>query len=65
MLNAMALGVPLMREHLSRVLGVDTFSPEGDRLVAMAVLDIYAHTLVTSELAANARAAFEDRKGAT
>src|SRR5436190_1799024 len=44
--NAMVLGVPLLREHLSRVLGVDTFSPDGDRKVAMALLDIYSHTLI-------------------
>jgi AcrR family transcriptional regulator len=57
--NAMALGIPLLREHLSRVLGVDTFSPEGDRRVAMALLDIYSHALVSPELAASARAGFE------
>src|SRR5262245_48395177 len=28
--TAMALGVPLMQQHLSRVLGVDITSPEGD-----------------------------------
>jgi AcrR family transcriptional regulator len=53
-INAMAMGVPLMREHLSRVLGVDTFSPEGNRQVALALLDIYSHALVTPDLAATA-----------
>jgi AcrR family transcriptional regulator len=52
---AMSLGVPLMREQLSRVLGVDTFSPEGDQLVALALLDIYAHPMTTLEFAENAR----------
>jgi hypothetical protein len=55
-ITAMALGVPLLREHVSRVLGVDTFSPEGDRRVALAALDIYAHALVTPDLADSARA---------
>jgi AcrR family transcriptional regulator len=58
-LNAMALGVPLLREHLSRVLGVDTLGPEGDRRVALALLDIYSHALVSPELAASARAALD------
>jgi len=53
--SAMALGVPLLHEHLSRVLGVDTFAPEGDRLVALALLDIYSHALVSPDLAASAR----------
>ena len=55
----MALGVPLLREHLSRVLGVDTFSPEGDRLVALALLDIHAHAQVAPGLAATARTGME------
>jgi AcrR family transcriptional regulator len=59
-LNAMALGVPLMHEHLSRVLGVDIMSVEGDRLVATAVLDLYSHPILSPELAATARAAFDD-----
>jgi TetR/AcrR family transcriptional regulator, regulator of cefoperazone and chloramphenicol sensitivity len=58
-ITAMALGVPLLREHVSRVLGVDTFSPEGDRRVALAALDIYAHELVTPDLAASAREGVE------
>jgi AcrR family transcriptional regulator len=53
--TAMALGVPLLREHLSRVLGVDILSPEGDRLVALALLDIYSHPVLSPELAQTAR----------
>lgn len=53
--TAMALGVPLLREHLSRVLGVDILSPEGDRLIALALLDIYSHPLLSPELAQTAR----------
>lgn len=58
--NAMALGVPLLHEHLSRVLGVDTFSPEGDRRVALALLDLHSHALLSPELAASARARLDD-----
>jgi len=53
--TAMALGVPLLHEQLSRVLGVDTTSPAGDRQVALALLDLYAHALMTRELAESAR----------
>jgi AcrR family transcriptional regulator len=57
--TAMALGVPLLHEHLSRVLGVDTFSRDGDRRVALALLDIYSHALMSPELAATARAGLD------
>jgi hypothetical protein len=53
--TAMALGVPLLHQHLSRVLGMDTFSPEGDRQVALALLDLYSHALMSPEMAASAR----------
>lgn len=52
---AMALGVPLLHDHLSRVLGVDTFSSEGDRQIALALLDLHSHALMSPELAATAR----------
>ncbi len=58
--TAMAFGVPLMREQLSRVLGVDIFSPEGDRQVALALLDLYSHALLSPELAASARAGLDN-----
>jgi len=57
----MVPGIPLLREQLSRVLGVDTFSPEGDRQVALALLDLYSHTLMTPQLAATARVTFDGR----
>ncbi|MFG1927103.1 TetR/AcrR family transcriptional regulator [Cryptosporangium sp. NPDC048952] len=55
--TAMVLGIPLLHEHLSRVLGVDILSDDGDRRVAMAMLDIYSHVLISTELAEQARAA--------
>lgn len=57
--TAMALGVPLLHAQLSRVLGVDTLSPEGDRQVAVALLDIYSHAQLSPELAASARAGLD------
>jgi AcrR family transcriptional regulator len=58
-LNAMAMGIPLLREHISRAVGTDMFSPEGFRLVALASLDIYSHALLTPELADSARAGLD------
>lgn len=58
-LTAMALGVPAMREHISRALGVDILSPEGDRQVSLALLDLYSHALITPELAETARVALD------
>ena len=58
--TAMSLGVPLLHEQLSRVLGVDTFSPAGDRQVALALLDLHGHALLARELAESARDALLD-----
>ena len=55
LLTAMALGVPLLREHVSRSLGVDMFTPEGDRLVVLGLLDIYSHPVIDGGKADAAR----------
>jgi TetR/AcrR family transcriptional regulator, regulator of cefoperazone and chloramphenicol sensitivity len=57
--TAMALGVPLLHEHLSRVLQVDTFSDDGDQQVALALLDLYSHPVMSPEMAASARRGLE------
>ncbi|HEX6499017.1 MAG TPA: TetR family transcriptional regulator [Micromonosporaceae bacterium] len=62
LITAMAAGVGLLHEHVSRALGVDMFSDEGDRRVAVAMLDIYSHALITTDMAASARAGL-DRPG--
>lgn len=59
LINAMASGIQLLHEHISRVIGVDMFSPEGDRRLAPALLDIHSHPLISPEVAAAARAGFE------
>lgn len=59
LLTAMSLGIPLLRQHLSRVLGADIFSDQGERLLTLASLDLYSHVLISPELAESARAGFE------
>jgi TetR/AcrR family transcriptional regulator, regulator of cefoperazone and chloramphenicol sensitivity len=44
LLAAMASAIPLFQEHLSRVLGIDIFSSEGDELVALTLRDMIAAT---------------------
>ena len=56
---AMTLGIPLLHGHISRAAGTDIRGDEGERQVAMALLDLYSHPLVTPDLAATARAAYE------
>jgi AcrR family transcriptional regulator len=58
LVTAMAAGIPLLHEHVSRALGTDMFAPEGDRLVALALLDIYSHRLISEDIAASAEAGF-------
>jgi TetR/AcrR family transcriptional regulator, regulator of cefoperazone and chloramphenicol sensitivity len=58
--TAMATGIPLLHDHVSRALGADISEPEGDRLVALALLDIYSHELIDARTAAAARAGFDD-----
>lgn len=48
---AMALGVPAFQAHLSRSIGADILSPEGDRRVVLAALDIQSHPSITPETA--------------
>ncbi len=56
--TAMAAGIPLLHDHVSRAMGTDMFSPDGDRLIALALLDIYSHQLLSVDLAASAGAGF-------
>jgi len=52
LISAMASGIPLLHEQLSRTVGADIFAAEGGRLVALGLLDIYSHPLITAEDAA-------------
>jgi hypothetical protein len=51
--------VPILHSHLSRVLGTDIRAGEGEHQVALALLDIYSHALVSPELAVTARAGLD------
>jgi len=57
--TAMAVGIPLLHEHVSRAIGVDMFEPEGDRIVALALLDIYSHKMIDERTAAAAGAGLD------
>jgi AcrR family transcriptional regulator len=44
---AMALGISAFRAHVGRSTGADLLSPEGDRELALALLDIYSRPVLT------------------
>lgn len=48
---AMALGIPAFQAHISRSIGTDILSPEGDRRVVLAVLDIQSHPTIGHDTA--------------
>ena len=52
LISAMGSGIPLLHEQLSRTVGADIFGAEGGRLVALGLLDIYSHPLLSKEDAA-------------
>ncbi|MEO3782343.1 TetR family transcriptional regulator [Actinocorallia sp. B10E7] len=58
-LTGMSFGLMVLHEHLSRTLGVDTFSREGYRRLALAMLDVNDDRLMSPELVAQARAALQ------
>ncbi len=45
--TAMALGVPILRVHVSRNLAAPPNAAAGDRLLARALIDVYANPLLT------------------
>jgi AcrR family transcriptional regulator len=60
LVTAMKIGVPLLHEHVSRAIGTDMFGPEGERLIALALLDIYSHALIDEAVATSAAASYEE-----
>ncbi|WP_283135905.1 TetR/AcrR family transcriptional regulator [Rhizohabitans arisaemae] len=50
--TAMALGVGILQEHISRALGVDASGEEGAHLLALTLLDLYSHPWISTEEAA-------------
>ncbi len=63
LVTAMAMGIPLLHDHVSREIGADIFEPEGDQLLAVALLDIYSHQLLDAQTAAAARVPFDEPEG--
>ena len=63
LVTSMRVGIPLLHEHVSRVLGVDIFEQQGEQLVALALLDIYSDALIDGETVTSARAGYEQRHG--
>ncbi|YCK36190.1 TetR/AcrR family transcriptional regulator [Actinomadura sp. ATCC 39365] len=61
--TAMSLSVGVLHKHVSRGLGVDVFSPEGAHLLALTLLDLYSHPLLTPEAAAELRDALGKHPG--
>jgi hypothetical protein len=57
--TAMALAITVLHQHVSRVVGIDVLSPEGDLLLAHALIDIYSHPMLSQQDAATARAALD------
>jgi hypothetical protein len=39
------------------------FGPEGDRLITLALLDIYSHALIDDDVATSAAAGYEEPHG--
>jgi TetR/AcrR family transcriptional regulator, regulator of cefoperazone and chloramphenicol sensitivity len=62
LVTAMKVGIPLLHEHVSRTLGVDMFAPEGERLVALGLLDIYSHKLIDEAFTSAAETGFDVRE---
>jgi TetR/AcrR family transcriptional regulator, regulator of cefoperazone and chloramphenicol sensitivity len=60
---AMALGIPVFREHISRSIGADFYSPEGDRRIALALLDIRSHPTISPETARTLRQGLDKPAG--
>src|SRR5262245_25954735 len=42
-LTAMSLSIPILYPHVSRAMGVDLTSPEGDLLLSETLLHLYSH----------------------
>ncbi|MEU7837871.1 MULTISPECIES: helix-turn-helix domain-containing protein [unclassified Nonomuraea] len=60
--TAMALSVTVLRHHMSRAMGVEVLSPEGDKLLAKTLIDIYSHPMLSLEDAAKAQAALDQSR---
>ncbi|MEU7855556.1 helix-turn-helix domain-containing protein [Nonomuraea sp. NPDC049141] len=60
--TAMALSVSVLHQHISRAMGVEVYSPEGDRLLAQTLIDIYSHPMLSLEDAAKYQEALDHQR---
>lgn len=58
LITAMGLGILVLHEHVSRAMGIDMFTAEGEPHISLALLDIHSHSLISTQLADSARAAY-------
>jgi AcrR family transcriptional regulator len=58
-LAAMKIGAFVLRDQISRAMGVDVNTPAGHARMNRAFVDVFAHPLLSPELTAMARAAFD------
>lgn len=56
---AMKLGIPAFQAHIARNIGADIYSPEGDRRIALALLDIYSQPAISTDNASALRQGLE------
>jgi AcrR family transcriptional regulator len=63
-MTAMSVGVVVLHEHLSRVLDVDTLTVEGLPRLGLAMLEVLDDRILSPELVAQARAAFDHHPAA-
>jgi AcrR family transcriptional regulator len=56
---AMGLGIPSFRAQIARSTGADLYSPDGDRQIARAMLDIYSQPILSRDSARTLQQGFE------
>jgi AcrR family transcriptional regulator len=61
-LTAMSLSVGVLRSHVSRGLGVDLSTPEGEELLLRSLVDLYSRPLLTPADADRIQAALDDQR---
>lgn len=59
--TAMGLGVAILSDQLGRTMGLDPTSAKADRQIALALLDVYSHPLLSKEAAASAAEGFANQ----
>jgi AcrR family transcriptional regulator len=61
-LTAMSLSVAVLRAHISRGMGADLSTPEGEDLLLRSLVDLYSRPLLTPVEAERIQAALDDQR---